>query len=270
MIHIIDEGGPRVDLDPRGDLIASSHSGGDELARVPKIHANIQAESRLVVFSDPYSMEADKFRTLRVYLRSLAKTSGIQTLMITSARMGEGKSVTSLNLAASLAERGESRVILVETDLRSPTVAKRLGLESWPGLSQCLLDGLDPLSCIRYVTELGLYVLIAGETCSHPLQLLNSDRFSAVMQRLRHVSDWVILDSPPVIPVPDVLAIRANVDGCFWVVRANLTSRTMVDDAMQKVGRERILGIILNEAKAVEDVYRPYYSYEPLMLGPGS
>jgi len=251
------------------DLITSSHPIDEELRRVGRVEAHIRPESRLVVYSDPYSMEADRYRTLRVYLRGLNKASGIQTLMVTSAVMGEGKSVSSLNLAVSLAERGGSKVILVEADLRNPTVMKRLGLETWSGLSQCLSDGSDCLSSLRYVGNLGIYVLSAGGVCTNPIQMLNSDRFSALMLRLRHLADWVILDCPPVNPVPDMLAIRGNVDGYIWVVRANATSQTLVEEAIQKVGRERLLGIILNEAETVEELYRPYYSYEPLMLSPG-
>jgi capsular exopolysaccharide synthesis family protein len=214
-------------------------------------------------------MEADKYRTLRVYLRSLSKASGIQSLMVTSAVMGEGKSVSALNLAVSLAERGVSKVVLVEADIRNPTVVKRLGLEVRSGLSQCLADGSDCVDSLCYINNLGIYLLTSGGACASPIQMLNSDRFSGVMQRLRHLADWVILDCPPVMPVPDTLAIRGNVDGCFWVVKSNVTSRIVVEEAIQKIGRERLLGIILNEVETVEAIYRPYYSYEPLMLGPG-
>jgi len=249
--------------------MASSRPVGEELCRVKCVEAHVQPDSRLVVYSDPYSMEADKYRTLRVYLRSLSKSSGIQSLMVTSAVMGEGKSVSSLNLAVSLAEHGVSRVILVEADIRNPTIEKRLGMESRPGLSQCLSDGSDCVDSLRYITNLGIYALTAGGVCTNPIQMLNSERFSGVMQRLCHLADWVILDCPPVNPVPDTLAIRGNVDGCIWVVKSNVTSRIIVEDAIQKIGRERMLGIILNEVETVEAIYRPYYSYEPLMLGPG-
>lgn len=269
MIHTVNPFAESDDSELKGDLIPSLHPAEEEMNRVGRVEAHVWPESRLVVYSDPYSMEADRYRTLRVYLRGLSKASGIQTLMVTSAVMGEGKSVSSLNLAVSLAERGASRVILAEVDLRNPTVVKRLGLETWPGLSQCLSDGSDCLHALRYVNNLGIYVLSAGGVCTNPIQMLNSDRFSTVIQRLRQLADWVVLDCPPVIPVPDILAIRGNVDGCFWVVKSNVTSRTVVEEAIQKVGRERVLGIILNEVEAVEDIYRPYYSYEPLMLGPG-
>lgn len=269
VVHIPNQSTSNLRSGLRGDLISPSLPMDDEISRVEKVEAHIRPESRLVVYSDPYSMEADRYRTLRVYLRGLSKMNGIQALMVTSAVMGEGKSVSSLNLAVSLAERGASRVILVEADLRNPSIAKRLGLETWSGLSQCLSDGSDCLNALRYVTDLGIYVLSAGGVCTNPIQMLNSDRFSSVMQRLRQLADWVILDCPPAVPVPDILAIRGNVDGYFWVVRSNRTSRTVVEEAIQKVGRERLLGIILNEVETVEEIYRPYYSYEPLMLGPG-
>jgi receptor protein-tyrosine kinase/non-specific protein-tyrosine kinase len=269
VIHIANSAVGNEDSELRSNLVTSPLPVGEELCRVECVEAHIRPDSRLVVYSDPYSMEADKYRTLRVYLHSLSKAKGIQSLMVTSAVMGEGKSVTALNMAVSLAERGVSKVVLVEADIRNPTVVKRLGIEARAGLSQCLCDGSDCVDSLCYINNLGIYVLSAGGVCANPIQMLNSDRFAIAMQRLRHLADWVILDCPPVMPVPDTLAIRGNVDGCLWVVKSNVTSRIVVEEAIQRIGRERLLGIILNEVETVEALYRPYYSYAPLMLRSG-
>ncbi len=273
MNHISSHSRHPTEFDRRSTILAPAKSIeeiNEDLARVMRVDARISPDSRLVMHTDPYSMEADKFRTLRVYLRGLAKASGLKAIMVTSAVLGEGKSVCSLNLAASLAERGGNRVILVEADLRNPIISKRLGLDAWNGLTHCLTDGSDPLKSLRYVKDVNLYLLSAGEICTNPIQILNSDRFTAVVERLRYLADWVIFDCPPVVPVPDVLAMRANMDGYLWVVRSNMTSRTVMEDAINKVGRDMLLGVILNDVKTTEAGYGSYYSYEPLMLGPGS
>ena len=270
MSHIAGRSKHQMDFDRRSSLISSPHPVDERLSHVPKVVSQICPESRLVVYSDPHSMEADKFRALRVYLSGLSKTSAVKAVMITSAVAGEGKSVASLNLAVGLAEHGGSSVMLVEADLRNPSLVKRIGIEPAKGLTHCLSDDSDPLGSVRYVSDLGIYILSAGKICTNPIQILNTHRFSAIVQRLRHLVDWVIFDCPPVTPVPDVLAMRGSMDGCLWVVKSDVTSRTVVEEAIGKVGRDLVLGIILNQAKVNDGVYHSYYSYEPLTLGPGS
>lgn len=238
----------------------------EQLRDVETVEASIRPESRLVMYSDPHSMEADKIRTLGVYLRGMSRSRDLRTVMVTSALCGEGKSVTSLNLSLGLAERAGNTVVLVEADLRHPTIIERLGMQSWPGLMQCMEDNLDPVQSLKRVNNLGIYVLPAGGVFESPIHLLNSDRFARVMHRLRDQADWIILDCPPVAPVPDVLAICGNVDACLWVVRAGATSRETVQEAMQKIGMDLILGVILNEDKSNESLPPAYYDYRPVRL----
>lgn len=253
-------------------LRAIPHTSKDELSRVDAVEAHFALDSRLVMQTEPYSMEADRFRALRVYLRALAKTRGVRTLMVTSAFSGEGKSVSSLNLATALAEQGESSILLVEADLRSPTLSHRLGLPESVGLTDCLEDDVDPLHAIRYERRLGIYILPAGKPCGNPVETLNSETFMKLVQRLRHLADWVILDCPPVLPVPDAFAIRSTVDGCVWVVRADSSSRHKVKEAMQMLGRELVVSLILNDAKIVDRSNSSYYHHPAgtHMLGRGA
>jgi len=179
--------------------------------------------------------------------------------------------MASLNLATGLAERSGSNVVLIEADLRNPSLATRLGIKSWPGLVQCIDHGFDPVAALKLVSPLGFYLLPAGEPATNPIQMLNSDRFSRAIQRLRNLADWVIIDCPPVAPVPDVHAIRANADGCLWVVKSGSTSRDLVRETMQQVGQELVVGMILNEADKTKNSYMEYYHYGPVgMLGSGA
>jgi capsular exopolysaccharide synthesis family protein len=226
------------------------------LRSVRSIEARVVPEARLVMFNDPYSVGADRFRVLRMHLRALGKSGKLRVLMVTSALPNEGKTVTALNLAVGLSERAGCSVALVEADLRHPVLADRLGLEKVSGLVPSLQDGLDPLSALCRVSPFGIYLLPAGETSANPIELLNSEGFARAIQRLRSAVEWVIIDAPPVVPVPDVLAIRNNVDACLWVMRAHNTSREMVRDAMDLVGSDLIVGMLLNEADDLEKSYR--------------
>lgn len=274
MTYTADSKERATNSDPRPEVVTSRQQPtlSDVLCHVPRVDAHIGPDSRLVMWSDPRSMEADRIRTLRVYLRAISRARRLKVLMVTSALGGEGKSVASLNLAVGLAQRGEGVVILVESDLRRPTLTDRLGIPASPALVDCIEKGGDPILSLRRVNELGIYVLPAGVALGNPIEYLNSDRFAHLIQRLRSVADWVILDCPPLIPVADALAVRGNVDGCLWVIKADKTSRETVQEAMQKIGQEIILGVILNEDQSKETSQSaPYYNYDPLrMLEAGS
>ncbi|MGA3048234.1 MAG: CpsD/CapB family tyrosine-protein kinase [Terracidiphilus sp.] len=216
-------------------------------------------ESRIVVHANSHGMAADRFRLLRFRLRPFWESGKLKTLIVTSALPREGKTTMALNLATSLSEHGNYSVALVEADFRHPSLADRLGLTPAPGLVKSLESGTDPFSAIRRVNPFGFYVLPAGESSAHPITLLSSRQFSETIARLRACVDWVIIDSPPVSPIPDLLAIKSSADGCLWVVRAGATPREIVDETIQQFGRELVIGIVLNGADVGKSYYPPYY-----------
>ncbi len=241
----------------------------DWLRNVESIDAHIGPDARLVMHSDPYSMAADRFRLLRMHLTALGKMKRLKAVMVTSAMPQEGKTVTALNLAVGLSERS-SGVVLVEMDLRRPALAQRLGVKVRSGLVQCMQQGLDPLSAVCRVNPLGIYLLASGGSSSNPIELMNGDGFARTIQQLRATFDWVIIDAPPVIPVPDALALRSLADGWIWVMRAHKTPRELARDAMDQIGPQRILAVVLNEAADRKDLYASYYNGPgPLMLNSG-
>lgn len=249
-------------LDASGDHFTSTRAltcAVDAISRIERVVAHIPPETHLIVHSHPRCMESDRFRTLRVYLRAIGRAGKVKTLMVTSALPGEGKTVASLNLAAGLAELSGCRVVLVEADLRNPSLAVRLGLKPWSGIAQCLEEDSDPFASLKQISPLGIYLLPAGPTVTNPIQALNSERFTSVIQRLRSFADWVILDCPPVMSVPDAFAIRANVDGCIWVVKAHKTSRELVKEAIQQLGQDLVLGMVLNKSEKLKESYAQYY-----------
>ena len=227
------------------------------------VQARLSPESRLIVRSEPHTLGADRFRLLRVRFRELRATRKVQTVLITSALPREGKSTTALNLSVALAEHGRSKVVVVEADFRQPSLAGRLGLEPWPALVRCLDEDRDPISAIRRVDPLGIYLLPAGEQAANPLDLLQSESFAHTIGTLRACADWVIIDTPPVGPVPDVLAIKNRADGCLWVLHTGSTPREVVDESIQQLGRASILGMVLNGVNGLESGYSGYYGYNP-------
>lgn len=243
--------------------------GEDWLRNVESVDAQISSEARLVMHNDPYSMAADRYRLLRMHLAALGKMKRLKVVMVTSAMPQEGKTVTAINLAVGLSERSAG-VALVEMDLRRPAIAKRLGVKPRSGLVQCLQEGRDPLSAVCRVNPLGIHLLASGGSSSNPIELINGEGFAKTIQQLRAAFEWVIIDAPPVIPVPDVLALRSLADGWIWVMRAHKTAREMARDAMDQIGPQRILAIVLNEAADRESLYSSYYNGpSPLMLNSG-
>lgn len=225
---------------------------------VEHVDAHIAEPARLVMHTDPHSMAADRYRLMRMHLQTLAKTKQVKAVMVTSALPREGKTMTALNVAIALSECSPNSVVLAELDLRRPALARRLGLEKRRGLGESLQDGSDALAELRCVEPLGIYLLPAGEPASKPFELLNSDPLARTIGRLRSMFDWVVLDTPPAVPVPDILAIRGLADGCLWVLHAHTTPRDLVKEAMEQVGADRILGMVLNHAAETEH-YAPYY-----------
>ncbi len=226
------------------------------------VQANIKPESRVVLFTDPEGPAADRFRYLRMRFREFQTLSNLRSLVITSALPQEGKSTVTLNLATALAEKGKRRVLVVEADLYRPTATSILGLPEAPGLAECLESGLDPLSAIRRVEPLGWYLLSAGEADSSPAELMHSDTLAGIINRVSSDFQWVLFDTPPVIPLTDALTLAAHVDGTLMVVQANRTPQDAVERALELVGTKHLVGIVLNGADGLAPNYGNYAYYK--------
>jgi len=232
----------------------------DPLARIKSVEVGPGAE--ISVYNDPRGILADRCRFLRANLRPLWNTDKLKSLLITSSFPQDGKSTVALNLAIVLAEQGKRKVLLIEADLHHPTVTRRLGLDHQGllGLSECLEGEVkDPLSVIRSVEPIGIYLLPAGKPKSHPTELLQSDSVAGTMQTLREQFDWVLIDSPPVKPLSDALLLRQRTDATILVIRAGRTLSPAVDDAVALLGKKNILGMVLNGVEGIERAYSRYY-----------
>jgi capsular exopolysaccharide synthesis family protein len=185
----------------------------------------------------------------------------LRSLLITSALPQDGKSTMAANLATALAERGNRKVLLIEGDLHRPVLAEKLGLSSRPGLGECLEEDRDPWTLVRRLEPLGWYFLPAGNCKGNPTELVQTDACARVVDRLSGHFDWVIFDSPPLVPLSDAIAISKHVDATLLVVRAGCTPADIVKQAVNKIGQKNLLGIILNAAEGLDALYSTYGSY---------
>lgn len=191
----------------------------------------------------------EALRQLRTNVRFVDVDHSPRTIVVTSARMGEGKSTTAANLATVLAEAGES-VMLIDADLRRPTVATTFGLESAVGLTQVLAGTVTLPDAIQATRVEGLSVIAAGQIPPNPSELLGSQRMRALLEQLKQ--DYtVILDAPPLLPVTDAALLIANADGCLLVVSADATRQEHLHRAVSNIKRVdgRVLGAVLNNVQ---------------------
>jgi Mrp family chromosome partitioning ATPase len=126
-------------------------------------------------------------------------------------------------------------------------------------LAECLQGDSDPIAALRRIQPLGWYFLSAGTSVSNPTELVQSEHFSQLVAMFEARFDWILIDAPPVTPVADLLALRAQADGCLLVVRAGQTPREAVEEAVRQLGREHVLGIILNGVEGLGRRYSQYY-----------
>ena len=210
---------------------------------------------------------SESYKLLRTKLQfSFTEDKGCRVIGITSAMVGEGKSLTAVNLAYSLAELGK-RVILLDADMRRPTLAEKLGLNKKPGLSSCLTGQGDLNNLIQRCNVSGdektFYVITAGQNPPNPAELLSSNKMNLVLDTLRKHYDYVIVDLPPIKEVSDSLAIADKLDGMLLVVRQNCCNRVDLGNTVRQLAfvNAKVLGIVFNGvSESVKGYGRKYYN----------
>jgi protein-tyrosine kinase len=207
-----------------------------------------QLDDHLVSLLEPTSHAAEQYRAVRLAIETFRHERGTRTVAITSPGRGDGRTITALNLAGALAQAPDARVVLVEADLRHPGAARLLGLPATRGLSSYLLDSTMAVDAVvARPAGVAFAIVPAGAASSMPYELLKSPRLAGLLAALRDRFDYVVVDTPPALPYPDVGILRDLVDGFVVVVRANRTPREMLRDCMNVVGRQRGLGLIFND-----------------------
>lgn len=201
---------------------------------------------RLVVSSDADQLLVHQFRRMVATLLQAQGTAPLKTVMITSAAPSDGKTLTALNLALVLSESYGRRVLLVEGDLRRPAICAAAGLPTTTeGLSDVLKARDDRTVSLIKLSE-SLSLMPAGRPDQEPLSGLTSARFERLLKDASEQFDWVILDTPPLGAAPDASLMAPLVDAVLLVVRAGKTPHSIVQHAIETLGADRILGIVLN------------------------
>lgn len=206
-------------------------------------------DPNLVALLKPQSFENEQFKMLRTNLLFPPSGKSPRTILITSALPAEGKSFVAANLAISIAQSIQEYVLLIDCDIRRPTIHTKFGFGDVPGLSEHLANG-TPLSSLLLKTEVNkLSILSGGKPPYNPSELLSSQRMSKLLGEVteRYRDRYIVIDSPPPKLTAETSAISRQVDGILLVVEYGSTSRQMVSDLMGIMGKEKILGIILNK-----------------------
>jgi capsular exopolysaccharide synthesis family protein len=204
----------------------------------------------------------EQYRKLAATLHHAQSEHGIKVVMVGSAAPAEGKSLTSINLALSFAESYHRRVLLIDADLRRPTVQRIFGVPLISGLNDGLKASEDRPMKVAQVAE-RLFVLPAGRPEPDPMSGLTSDRMRRLIAEASKEFDWVFIDTPPVGLLPDATLLASQVDGVLLVVRAGKTPFALVKRAVEAITRDRILGVVMNQIDVSHDrsavSYHEYY-----------
>ncbi|MBQ8995752.1 MAG: CpsD/CapB family tyrosine-protein kinase [Oscillospiraceae bacterium] len=191
---------------------------------------------------------------------SLPNNGKCKVIGVTSADAGEGKSTTAINLAYSLSQN-DKKVLLIEGDMRKPTIATRLGLRQKPGLSNMLAGLSDPAACFRNSNiSQSMTVLTSGDTPPNPSELLSSDEMVKMIEACKDSVDYIILDLPPLNVVPDALVVSNIVDGMIFVVRSDFARKAAVTEALRQLefAKVKILGFVLTNTNISSKSYSRY------------
>ncbi len=219
--------------------------------------------SRLILMTDPGAPECEQYRTLRTQLFHAAEKKPTQVVVVTSALAGEGKTSTMLNLALAIAQSKEKRVLVIDGDLRRSNVGSYLGIRPNSGLASVLEGKCEPLDAVVCLDAQELYVMpVTGES-SNPTELLSSERLEMMIEEMREYFDFILVDSPPVMPFADARLLANHSDAVVLVVRAGMAPYETVEKAIDVLPPGRILGVVLNSAEHLSgaDYYDYYYNY---------
>jgi len=253
---------PRFSYEPAdADAGAGTDAGEDSDARLFE-RIDSRLTEKIVADQNMSPASREQYRRLAAILHDAHNTSGLKVIMVASAVAGEGKTLTASNLALTFSESYHKRVLLIDADLRRPTLHSVFRLDAAMGLGDGLMSQGDTKMLVRQVSP-RLAVLPAGRPSSDPMAGLTSTRMRRLLEEARESFDWVILDTPPIMLLPDAHLLASMVEGAVLVVRAGSTPHELIRRSADAIGRPRILGVVLNRAESTggHDDHYQYYGY---------
>jgi len=224
-------------------------SGITSFAKTDVLYDDNHIDKNMVTLLKPQSFEAEQFKILRTNLLFPSSGKSPRTIMVTSSVPDEGKSLIAANLAVSIAQSIQEYVLLIDCDIRRPCIHTQFGFGDVPGLSDHLSKGI-PVSSLLLKTKVNKLSILPGGTLHHnPSELVSSQQMSRLLQEVkyRYSDRFIVIDSPPPKLTAETSALSRQVDGVLLVIEYGRTSREMVSDLVKTIGKEKIIGIVLNK-----------------------
>jgi len=270
-VRPVDPAGPvgEAPLSEPAAPVAPAALGPVAVAGAPSLlqHVNANLATKTVIDESMLPASREQYRRLAAALHQAQRANGFKVVMVASAVAGEGKTLTAANLALTLSESYRRNVLLVDGDLRRPSLHTVFQVSGTPGLSDGLISTEEPKLPLHRLSP-RLTILPAGRPTSDPIGALTSDRMRRLIEEAREVFDWVILDTPPIGLLTDAALLSSMADGVVLVVKAESTPYDMVNRAVELIGRDRLIGVVLN--RATEMPNRSTYDYSKYYYGGGA
>lgn len=259
---------------------AGANMNAESLARIGTRHLSDfvswtvdaeRVEPRLVAITHPHSSYCEEYRSLRTHVLHKSQRQKLQAIVVASVNPSEGKSVTALNLSWMLAQTDGIRALIIDSDLRMPSLADYLGIETDRGLSDVLAGTSTLADSIVKLEPAGLHILPGGEARHDVAELISGPKFKEILREAREMFDYIIIDAPPLGIFTDATVLINQADGAMIVVRANRTRYSAIERLLEPLPKERLLGVVLNQSEAVMDESHynyGYYNYKRLNEAP--
>ena len=220
----------------------------------------VRAESRLPTLSDPNSLAAEKYRALAAKLRQAQSRKGVKNVLTASAMRGDGKTVTSANLAITLASHGD-KTLLIDGDLHKPSLHSLLGINQPQGFAEWAGESTSIVDYLHREQHMPLWFLPAGNCVEQPLSKIEAPATKDLLRQLRSWFDWIVIDSPPLIPLTDSSVWAGMCDAVLLLVREGVTPKGIFAKSVEALDKSKLFAVILNDAYTREsEYYGQYYS----------
>ncbi len=239
----------------------------DGLGHLTRVTCRPHPQAHLLCPGDKDVAAVERFKLLRYRLYELRKQHAIKSVLITSAIPKDGKSMVVANLAITLAQASD-RVLLIDADLRKPTLHVLMGLKPAEGLAEILQERAELMGACRRIDPMGFCLLSAGRPPRNPVELIQGEPMRGVVKAAASTFDWVVIDSPPILPLADGRFLAALCDAVFLVVREGHTRREELQESLTALKNAPTAGIILNTSRSANrDAYSQYYCAVPRVEG---
>ncbi len=263
--QLLDSSATHVDLPAASQAFSPESSSAVErqlaLSRIQSLPVSLSEQSRLVCLTDKDSATAEALRLLAVRLRDIRRTRPLKKVLITSTIPQEGKSTIAGNLACAFSHATDERILLIEGDLRRPSLSRMFGVRTKLGICDSLRDQSGVLQNIYQLKEAKLWILPAGNAPANPLEALQASKLPELLNELTKYFDWILIDSPPVLPLADTSIWMRLADGIILVTRQGTTEKRQLQKGIEALDADKVLGAIVNSS--VASAYSGYYYRSP-------